>query len=327
MPEPAVVRRAAALRAASRARQGDDHQHLHRRELPGDVQPRGAEARAGQQLRRGRHPGPGHPAGAVRPRQGAHAVDGAVLRHLRDRRGRAQPTPRRSSRLLDKDPQTLAPPVLLFSLGRLRSSSASWSTPASGSRCSCATAPRCAPRCRSGCRSTCGWTCEIQQGLFFGSPTVSAAVERGRRRGDRHLHARVHIIGAGETLSGLAARLPGRSRAVAATSPRPTSIDDPFDLRSGTLAGHPARGAEHVERAGHAVTEPFYAPRFEIRLSGVTMAADVDRPGRQPDRRDRPRPRRARSASSCATPTTRCSTRRCSTSARPSRSTWATAPT
>ena len=39
-----------------------------------------------------------------------------------------------------------------------------------------ATARRCARPCRCGCRSTCEVDLEIQQGLFFGSPTVSAAV-------------------------------------------------------------------------------------------------------------------------------------------------------
>ena len=72
--------------------------------------------------------------------------------------------------------ETQAPPVLLFSIGRLRSFGACSPTPGSGSRCSCATARRCAPSCRCACRSTCSVAVEIEQGLFFGSPTVSAAV-------------------------------------------------------------------------------------------------------------------------------------------------------
>ena len=107
-------------RREQRAGQGAPAQRHHRRCRRGDVQPGGAEARAGQQLRRGRHPRAGRPAGAVRPRQGAHAVDGAVLRHLRDRRGRAGPHRRRSSGCSTSDPQTHAPPVLLFAIGRFR---------------------------------------------------------------------------------------------------------------------------------------------------------------------------------------------------------------
>ena len=48
------------------------------------------------------------------------------------------------------------------------------------------------------------------------------------------------------------------------------------------------------------------------------------RPGHQPDRGDRPRHGRLVQPRACATPTTPCSTRRFSTSARRSRSTWGT---
>ena len=82
------------------------------------------------------------------------ADDGAVLRHLRDRRGRARPhrADRRGCWTSEPaDPGAAGAAVLPRAAS---SSAACWSTPASGSRCSCATARRCARRCRCACRST-----------------------------------------------------------------------------------------------------------------------------------------------------------------------------
>jgi nucleoid-associated protein YgaU len=78
---------------------------------------------------------------------------------------------------------------------------------------------------------------EIRQGLFFGSPTVSAAVSAipgvARLSGAAAAAlATVHVTAQGETLSGIAAAYlgdAGRWRQIANAN----KIDDPFDLPPG----------------------------------------------------------------------------------------------
>jgi hypothetical protein len=146
--------------------------------------------------------------------------------------------------LLERRPQTLAPPVLIFSLGRVQF------------RCVLVEAGlRFTMFLRDGTpvRSTMSVRfqeyvdvgIDIQQGLFLGSPTVSAAVNRAA---DLVVAAAtgsgsVHVTVDGETLSGLAAIYlgdAGRWRTIAQAN----RIDDPFDLPAGTtLVIPPAGGA------------------------------------------------------------------------------------
>ena len=138
-----------------------------------------------------------------------------------------------------------------------------------------ATAPRCGPRCRSASRSTCALDVEIRRGLFFGSPTVSAAVERGRRCGRSASPAHGARHERGRDAQRARRRLPRRSRAVAAhRRRRTTSSTRSTSVWAARWSSRPAaRGARRPPE--DAVTEPFYAPRFEVLLSGVTMAADL----------------------------------------------------
>jgi hypothetical protein len=82
---------------------------------------------------------------------------------------------------------------------------------------------------------------EIRQGVFFGSPTVSAAVNAaGAIIG---ISSTVHITSAGETLSGLAGAYlgdPALWRLIAEAN----QIVDPFDLGVGRSLVIPARGAK-----------------------------------------------------------------------------------
>ena len=118
----------------------------------------------------------------------------------------------------------------------------------------------------------------------------------------------MHVTIEGDTLSGLAGVYlgdPARWREIADAN----AIDDPLRARPRAprwcIPGGPRRAT-----AMSAVAEPFFAPRFEVRISGVTLAADLtdqvvslvvetdlDLAG-------------IVQRSCCATPTTRCSTRR-----------------
>ena len=143
------------------------------------------------------------------------------------------------------------------------SSGACWSTPASGSRCSSATAPRCARRCRSGCRSTCGVDVEIQPGPVLRLADGLGGGQRGRQRGPVGVCQRhdVHItVGAGDTLSGLAGALPRRSRRCGGRSRDANQIVDPFDLPPGRSLVIPRGGGQHAGGPEHAVTEPLLRP-------------------------------------------------------------------
>jgi nucleoid-associated protein YgaU len=142
--------------------------------------------------------------------------------------------------LLDKDPREQAPPVLLFSLGRLQF------------QCVLVEAgQRFTMFLRDGTpvRSTLSvrfqeyvrLEVDIRQGLFFGSPTVSAAVNAaGTVIG---VGTSLHITTATDTLAGIAGAYlgdPGLWRDIA----RANRIDDPLTLTPGqTLVIPPRTGA------------------------------------------------------------------------------------
>jgi hypothetical protein len=139
--------------------------------------------------------------------------------------------------LLDKQPLTMAPPVLLFSLGRVQF------------RCVLVDAgQRFTMFLRDGTpvRSTMSVrlqeyvdvNLQVQQGLFFGSPTVSAAVNTAAATVVQATgavlagSATVYVVVAGDTLSGIAGALlgdVGRWREIATAN----KIDNPFDLAPG----------------------------------------------------------------------------------------------
>lgn len=131
--------------------------------------------------------------------------------------------------LLDKDPQTKAPPVLLFSMGRFHF------------RCVLVDAKQRFTMFRrdgTPVRSTLSVRLqefvevdiELGRGLFFGSPTLSTLVTA--TLGPLGDTAVAHLIVAGDTLSGLAAAYlgdPGRWREIADAN----TIDDPFAMVPG----------------------------------------------------------------------------------------------
>jgi LysM repeat protein len=144
--------------------------------------------------------------------------------------------------LLDKLPQTQAPPILLFSLGSFQF------------QCVLAdAAQRFTMFLRDGTpvRSTLSVRLQeyvridvqLSQGLFFGSPTISGAVNAAvaEVRGSAGATT-VHVVGAGETLSGLAATYlgnPAQWRDIA----KANQVDDPLDLTVGQSLVIPPPGA------------------------------------------------------------------------------------
>jgi nucleoid-associated protein YgaU len=149
-------------------------------------------------------------------------------------------------RLLDKLPQTQAPPILLFSMGRFQF------------RCVLVDAgqrftmflPSGTPvrsimsvRFQEYVRAD----IEIQRGLFFGSPTVSAVVNTAVQASAQLLSGSptVHITLQGDTLSGLAAAYLGDA-ALWRDIAQANNIDDPFNLLVGRLLVIPARGLSQV---------------------------------------------------------------------------------
>lgn len=142
-------------------------------------------------------------------------------------------------RLLDTLPQTQGPPVLLFSLGRVQF------------RCVLVEAgQRFTMFLRDGTpvRSTMSVrlqeyveiAVEVEQGLFLGSPTLSAVAGTARdlaltaavRTGVLPPTAAVHVVIDGDTLSSIAAAFlgdPARWREIAEAN----AIEDPFALRPG----------------------------------------------------------------------------------------------
>lgn len=136
--------------------------------------------------------------------------------------------------LLDKSPQTQAPPVLLFSMGRFQF------------QCVLVEAGQSFTmflRDGTPVRSTVSVrlqeyvrvTMRTERGLFLGSPTLSSAVNAAAEVAGSLLSGTpsIHVTLRGETLSGLAAFYVGdaaRWRDIA----RANDIDDPFDLPPGT---------------------------------------------------------------------------------------------
>ena len=155
-------------------------------------------------------------------------------------------------RLLDTQPSTQAPPVLLFSMGRLQM------------RCVLVDAgQRFTMFLRDGTpvRSTLSIRLqehveielEVRRGLFFGSPTASAAVNALAAAGDPGgpgtAGARVHVTVSGDTLSALAGAYlgdPAQWRALAQAN----RLDDPFDLPVGRPLVIPASGTSGAPRSG-----------------------------------------------------------------------------
>jgi len=145
-------------------------------------------------------------------------------------------------RLLDKLPQTQAPPILLFSMGRFQF------------QCVLVDAgQRFTMFLRDGTpvRSSLSVLLQeyvrvdiqIQRGIFFGSPTISAVVNTAVETGRSLLSGSptVHVTLQGDTLSGLAAAFLGDAtlwRDIA----RANNIDDPFDLPPGRPLVIPSRG-------------------------------------------------------------------------------------
>lgn len=148
-------------------------------------------------------------------------------------------------RLLDTLPQTKAPPILLFSLGRLQFTCV---LVEAGQRFTMFRRDGTPVRCTISARFQEYVRVEVERrsGLFFGSPTVSAAagtVLRTAARVDRDGplgtvaavlggSAAVHVTVRGDTLSGLAGTYlgdPARWREIAVAN----RIDDPLDLRPG----------------------------------------------------------------------------------------------
>jgi Contractile injection system tube protein/LysM domain len=143
--------------------------------------------------------------------------------------------------LLDQDPQTHAPPILLFAMGRFQFQCVMVDA---GQRYTMFL-PDGTP-----VRSTVSVKfqeyvrveAELRSGLFFGSPTVSAAVNAtaGAVRSVLSGKATVHLTIEGDTLSGLAGAYlgdPGLWRLIAQAN----GITDPFDLRVNRSLVIPAR--------------------------------------------------------------------------------------
>ena len=88
---------------------------------------------------------------------------------------------------------------------------------------------------------------DIRQGLFFGSPTVSAAVNAaGAMIG---VATTLHVTSINDTLAGLAAAYlgdPALWREIA----RANGIDDPLDVQPGRTLVIPPRGRAAGGRAG-----------------------------------------------------------------------------
>jgi LysM repeat protein len=144
-------------------------------------------------------------------------------------------------RLLDKLPQTQAPPVLLFSMGQFQFP------------CVLVDAgQRFTMFLRDGTpvRSTLSVRLQeyvrvdvqLERGLFVGSPTVSAAVNRAVRTGQAAGSGSptIHTAVRGDTLSGLAAAFLG-DPALWRDIARANDIDDPFGLPPGTPLVIPSR--------------------------------------------------------------------------------------
>jgi hypothetical protein len=141
--------------------------------------------------------------------------------------------------LLDRSPQTQAPPVLLFSMGRFQFQCVLVDAGQSftmflrdGTPVRSTLSVRLQEYVRVDMR--------IERGVFFGSPTVSAAANAAAGALLSGTPS-VHVSLSGETLSGLAALYlgdAGKWRDIA----RANNMDDPFDLPPGTQLVIPGGG-------------------------------------------------------------------------------------
>jgi hypothetical protein len=143
-------------------------------------------------------------------------------------------------RLLQKRPETQAPPVLIFVMGGFTFRSVLVDA---GQRFTMFRSDGMPVRCYLSIRlqEYVSVSVDIERGLFIGSPTVSAAantvvsVARSLVTGGT-----VHVSGLGETLHGLAAALlgdPTRWRDIAEAN----NVEDPFNLPVGTRLMIPPR--------------------------------------------------------------------------------------
>ncbi len=148
--------------------------------------------------------------------------------------------------LLDKDLQEQAPPVLLFSLGRLQFQCVLVDA---GQRYTMFLPDGTPVRSSLSVRlqEYVRLEVDIRQGLFFGSPTVSAAVNAaGAMIG---VATTLHVTSINDTLAGLAAAYlgdPALWREIA----RANGIDDPLDVQPGRTLVIPPRGRAAGGRAG-----------------------------------------------------------------------------
>lgn len=146
--------------------------------------------------------------------------------------------------LLDKDPRELAPPVLLFSFGRMQFQCVLVDA---GQRFTMFVSDGTPVRSTLSVRlqEYVRLDVEIRQGLFFGSPTVSAVVNAaGSVAG---VSSTVHVTSAGDTLTGLATAYlgdPALWRLIADAN----NVQDPFDLGIGRSLLIPPRGTGNGDR-------------------------------------------------------------------------------
>jgi nucleoid-associated protein YgaU len=144
-------------------------------------------------------------------------------------------------RLLDKLPQLQAPPILLFSMGRFQFQCVLVDA---GQRFTMFLRDGTPVRSILSVRfqEYVRVDIQLQQGLFFGSPTVSAVVNTAVETGRSLLSGSptVHITLQGDTLSGLAAAYLGDA-ALWRDIARANNIDDPFDLPPGRPLVIPSR--------------------------------------------------------------------------------------
>jgi len=139
--------------------------------------------------------------------------------------------------LLDKDPRELAPPVLLFSLGRMQFQCVLVDA---GQRFTMFVSDGTPVRSTLSVRlqEYVRLDVEVRAGLYFGSPTVSAVVNAaGAVVG---VSSTVHVTSAGDTLTGLATAYlgdPALWRLIADAN----NVQDPFDLGVGRSLVIPPR--------------------------------------------------------------------------------------
>jgi len=149
--------------------------------------------------------------------------------------------------LLEKDPTTHAPPILLFSMGRFQFRSV---LVEAGHRFTMFKADGTPVRATMTVRlqEFVEVELEIEQGLFLGSPTASALVNTaagavGGGAGSSGA-PRTHVVGAGDTLQRLAGAYlgdPGRWREIADAN----SIVDPLALVPGSALLIPSADSRH----------------------------------------------------------------------------------